>query len=305
MEKKKKTTKSGKKNNSTKKNTTKKVAAKTTTKKATAKKTTQTTKKTQAPKKIEKKVEKEEVKPIEVEEEKVEKVVEEVKPVETKEEILEKTIIFDGKQKRNLQEVVDKLEEETVVVEDKVIKRSKLKKILIIIIAIAMVLVLSASLAYIASQMKPSTKANKSTQTTGSNIYEKAKGNRVKPVEDTEKEIDSQEKYEHIVTITLDQFETKALNKDDMVVLVASSSCSSCIQFEPTIEKVFAELDRKIYRIDIKSFKDDDDNEFRDFFAYNVTPTIFAVKDGVVVADTGRTGRMSEEDLKDWINKNA
>ena len=298
MEEKKKTTQtSKKKNNSTRKpatktTQTKKVAPKKTTSKKTTPKKTQPKKvapKKTAPKKVTKKVEK--VKPVEP-----------VAKVETKEEKLEKTIIFDGKQNKNLKEVVEKLEEQNVVVEDKVIKRSKVRKILIIIVAIGMVLVAAASLAYISSQRRINRHSN---ERTGSNIHEKAKENKIVPVEDTEKEItDIKEKYEHIITINLAQFETKALNKDDMIVLVASSSCSSCIKYEPDIEEVFKELDKKIYRIDIKDMKEEEIKIFRSYYAFTVTPTIFVVKDGIVVADTAKTGRMSQEQLKEWLDKN-
>jgi len=291
MEEKKKTTSTKKKSSGTKKSTTKKTTTKVAAKKTTTKKTTPkkaTTKKT-APKKIEKVVEvKEEVPKIE-----------EPTHVETKEEILEKTIIFDGKQKRNLKEVIDRLEEENVVVEDKIIKRSKVRKALIFITAVAMFLIASAALAYVLSQQKTERHYN---ETTGSNIYEKAKEKKIKQVD--EEEVESKEKYEHIVTISLSQFETKAYNKENMVVLVASSSCSSCIQFEPDIEKVFSTLDEKIYRLDIKSMSDEEIDTFRDYFAFTVTPTIFIVKDGVIVADTAKTGRMTIDELTEWLNKN-
>ena len=287
MEEKKKKTQTKKKNTNNKKTSSKKVVAKKkTTKKTTPKKPTTKTAsvKKEAPKKVEKPVE-------EIKEEK-----------ETKEELaLEKTIIFDSKQKRNLQEVVDRLEEENVVVDDKVIKRSKVRKILIIIIAIAMVLIFAASIAYVASQLKIEHHKN---ETTGSNIYEKAKAKKVEPSEKIE-EKQTEEQYKHIITIDLNQFETKAANKDEMIVLVASSSCSSCIQFEPDVEKVFAELDKEIYRIDIKTMSDEEINDFREYYAFTITPTIFVVKDGVVVADTARTGRMTVEDLKEWLNKNS
>ena len=301
MEEKKKATSAKKTSSTTKKSTTKKTPKtsaskkatttkttpkKTTTKKATTKKAT-TTKKV-APKKIE--PTKEEVK-------------KEAKTVETiKEEALEKTIIFNSQQKRNLKEVVDKLDEETVVVDDKVIKRSIVRKYLIIIIAVAMVLVAAASIAYIASQQKT---ARHSNETTGSNIYEKAKAKKIEPVEKADEEVETEEKYEHIITIDLKKFETKAANKDEMIVLVASSSCGSCIQFEPDVEKVFAELNKNIYRIDIKSMTEEEINTFREYYAFTITPTIFVVKDGVVVADTARTGRMQPEELKEWLNKNS
>ena len=49
---------------------------------------------------------------------------------------------------------------------------------------------------------------------------------------------------------------------------------------------------------------DEEINTFRDYFAFTVTPTIFIVKDGVVVADTAKTGRMTIDDLTEWLNKN-
>ncbi len=291
MEEKKKTTSTKKKSSGTKKSTTKKTTTKVASKKATTKTAPKktTTKKTTTTKKVAPK--------------KIEPKVEEVKKEETKkEEALEKTIIFNSKQKRNLKEVVDKLEEETVVVDDKVIKRSVVRKYLIIIIAVAMVLVAAASIAYVASQQKVERHRN---ETTGSNIYEKAKAKKIEPVkEEEEREVETEEKYEHIITIDLKTFESKAANKDEMIVLVASSSCSSCVQFEPDVEKVFAELDKKIYRVDIKSMNEEEINAFREYYAFTITPTIFVVKDGVVVADTARTGRMKPEDLKEWLDKN-
>ena len=157
-----------------------------------------------------------------------------------------------------------------------------------------MVLIFAASIAYVASQLKIEHHKN---ETTGSNIYEKAKAKKVEPSEKIE-EKQTEEQYKHIITIDLNQFETKAANKDEMIVLVASSSCSSCIQFEPDVEKVFAELDKDIYRIDIKTMSDEEINDFREYYAFTITPTIFVVKDGVVVADTARTGRMTVEDRR-------
>ena len=59
----------------------------------------------------------------------IEKIIEVEVDNEEGESLLERTLIFDGRENQNLAEVVQKLEEENVVLEDKIIKRSKGKKI--------------------------------------------------------------------------------------------------------------------------------------------------------------------------------
>jgi len=289
MEEKKKTNQTNKKKTTTTKkaNATKKTSAKKVAPKASPKKTNQPKKKPQVkknpPKKIEKKVVKEETPKIKVTEE---------------EARLEKTIIFDGNQRKNLREVVEKLEEENVVVDDKVIKRSKFNRIAVIVLAIAMVLVAAGATAYVLSQKEIE---RKNRQTLNSNIYEKIKNNNIEIQEET-KDVSGNDYYENIQTITLSQFENKVLNKENMAVLVASSTCYDCIAFEPTINKVFKDINKKIYRLDIVEFNQEEINRFRTYYSFTSTPTIFIVKDGVVTADLVKS--QTEKDLKDWIDKN-
>lgn len=287
-----------KKKTTTKKTTTAK--KKTTTKKASTA-TKSTTAKKVAPKKTATKktatkktvVEKEEVKPTPV--------------VEETEAKLEKTIIFDGKQNKNLKEVVEKLEEENVVVEDKVVKRSKIRQVLVFILAVAMVVILAAATAYVISQRRTELKNN---QTINSDIYSKVSvnNNTGKKTNDDDVEVAEEadsEKYDNIVTINLAQFESKVLKKEDMVVLVASSTCYGCIRFEPIIDEVFGEREQKVYRLDIVKMAQEDVNRFRTYYAFTVTPTLFVLKNGVVTADTGKTGYMEKEKLEEWLKENA
>lgn len=299
MEEKKKTNQTSKK----KTTTTKKVAAKktTTAKKTTAKKAP--AKKATAPKKVAAKAPaKKKVAP-----KKVEKPVEpkvEVEPVK-EEAKLEKTIIFDGKQKQNLKEVVEKLETENVVVEDKVIKRSAFKRIAIVVIAIAMVVIAAASAGYVISQKETEKRNN---QTLNSNVYEKVKENKENkkvPELDKTKEVEANSDYSNIETLNLAQFEDLVVTKKNMVVLVASSTCYGCITFEPVVNEVFKEKNQTVYRLDVISLSKDELTRFRTYYAFTVTPTLFVIKDGVVVADTARTGAMSKADLTKWVNENV
>lgn len=296
-----KKTQPAKKSTSTKTTTTKKKTTSPAKKTQAAKKTTQV-KKTQAKKPTAKKtaakkpatkqpVKKQEVKKPEVKETK-------------KEEALEKTIIFDGRQNKNLAEVVEKLEEKNVVLDDKVVKRSKGKKIAIIIISILMVAVVIADIIFIVNYYKQEKINN---QTTTSNIYDKVKKNYkdVKDikVEDEKKTTDDEKEiYSNIQTITVKEFEEKAYNKENMFVMISSSTCYHCITFEPTVNKVFKSLNKTIYRIDVASTNQTEIDRFRTYYAFNVTPTIFVVKNGVVTNDT--TGSIDEENLTKWVNDN-
>ncbi len=266
---------------------------------STKKKTTpSTTKKKTATSELPKKqVEKTNVKP----ENKIEKEVEKISK-EEKDILLEKTIIFDGTQSKNLSDVVNKLEEDKVVLDDRVIKRSKARKVIIIILVIAMLAVAGITAKYVTDQIAESKRIK---ETLNSNIYAKAseKYEKEEDVEDSENsDLIKDIKYENIETITLSDFEKKALNKEDMIVLVASTTCYSCITFEPVIDEVFNDLGKTIYRLNITSMSKDDVTRFRTYYAFKSTPTIFVIRDGIVVADV--RGAMNEENLKRWLDEN-
>ncbi len=280
MEDKKKKKNNTKKSNNVKKNSNSK---KTTAKKAVAKKPT-------AQKTTPKKAEVKKPAPKKVEPKKVEK------------EELEKTIIFDGRQNKNLKEVVEKLEKDNVVVENKVVKRSKGRAIAIGVIACLMVCVAVAATWYVVHEK---TKDNENKQTINSNIYKKVNRNvkdKEKKNELTTNDVD-EKVYDEIENITLKTFEEKALAKEDMLILVASNTCYHCATFEPIVNEVLKEKDKTIYRLDIAKLTNTEVERFRTYYAFTVTPTIFVVKEGVVKAET--TGSMSKEDFQKWVEENV
>lgn len=295
MEEKKTKTKSGtKKTTSTKKKTTTSVTKAST--KATPKKsraTKETTKKTTTPKKVVKKTP-----PKKITTPKEEKLEEK----KTTSESLEKTIIFDGNQSKNILEVVDKLEEENVCLDDKVIKRSKIKKYIIIILTILIFVVIGSTIGYI---VNTHIKEKENNQTLNSNIYKKVNAN-YKTINDIEENKGSsltEDEYENIEDITLAEFEKKNYNKENMTIFVSSTTCYHSITFESVIDKVYGSLDKKIYRINITSLTDEEIERFRTYYAFKVTPTIFTIKDGIVTSEV--TGTMTEEELTTWAKENS
>lgn len=295
MEEKKTKTKSGtKKTTSTKKKTTTsvtKASTKATPKKSSA--TKKTTKKTTTPKKVVKKTP-----PKKITTPKEEKLEEK----KTTSESLEKTIIFDGNQSKNILEVVDKLEEENVCLDDKVIKRSKIKKYIIIILTILIFVVIGSTIGYI---VNTHIKEKENNQTLNSNIYKKVNAN-YKTINDIEENKGSsltEDEYENIEDITLAEFEKKNYNKENMTIFVSSTTCYHSITFESVIDKVYGSLDKKIYRINITSLTDEEIERFRTYYAFKVTPTIFTIKDGIVTSEV--TGTMTEEELTTWAKENS
>ena len=215
---------------------------------------------------------------------------------------LEKTIIFNGAEKKNITDVVKKLEEENVVVENKVIKRSKVKKAIIIIITIIMIALVAGTIYYIVDNQIV---AKENNLTINSDIHKKATRN-YKSVSDINKNAESKNKiedieYSNIQTLTLGEFEEKAYNKEDMIVIVSSATCYSCISFEPVLNETLQELEKNIYRINITNFTTNEKDRFRTYYAFTATPTMFKVKDGKVTADY--KGTMNAEELKDWLIK--
>lgn len=254
---------------------------------------------TKAAKKAEPKVEKEQIEKVEEPIVTEEKIIE----IETKEDNLEKTLIFDGRENQNLAEVVKKLEAENVILEDKVIKRSKGKKIAVMILtALIFITIIGTAIYVIHSEIEREI----NSQTLDSNIFDKV-SNQYSSVDeiDTEKKTDSdldKEDYENIESITLGEFEKKILKKEDMIVIVTSTTCLYSIEYEPIVDEVFKSLDKKIYRINITSLTTEETERFRTYYAFTTTPTIFTIKNGIAKKEL--VGQMTKEELEDWLKEN-
>ncbi len=245
---------------------------------------------TEVKKEVEEKALLEEVSPKEVEKEVVDSAAE-------KHEALEKTIIFDGVQDKNLDDVVDKLEEDNVVLEDKVIKRSKTKRAVIVLLIIAIVVILIAATCYVVNNEN----INSSTQNLKENIYQKVNKVIKNDGELTSKQEPEslEEDYEHIETISLADLEKKIVDKEDMVVLIASTNCYYSAAYEPIVDEVFAENDKVAYRINVTTLSDDEAQRLASYYHVQHTPTIFSIKDGYITAELSRT--TTKEDLDKWL----
>ena len=286
----KKSTTSKKTASSAKKTTTKTPAKKTTTK-TPAKKTA--TKKTE-PKKT---IKKEEVKEI--------KETKEVKPIEEKvkeekQQELEKTIIIDGTDKKNLEEVVNHLEDENIILKNKVIKRSKIKKYSIIVLAITIVVVAIGCAIYFINNIAD----KKIESSVNSNILEKIQQREDSSDKKSESDngITTNEYYENIKSISLTEFEDKIRNGEDVNVMIFSSTCLACAEYEPIMQPILAENDKLIYKIDILKLSETEREILLDYYHFNLTPSIFTVRDGYIKADL--VGKKDSKTFETWVKEN-
>lgn len=282
----KKSTTSKKNTSSAKKTTTKTPAKKTATKKTATKKT--------EPKKT---IKKEEVKEI--------KETKEVKPIEEKvkeekQQELEKTIIIDGTDKKNLEEVVNHLEDENIILKNKVIKRSKIKKYSIIVLAITIVVVAIGCAIYFINNIAD----KKIESSVNSNILEKIqqREDSSDKKSDSDNGITTNEYYENIKSISLTEFEDKIRNGEDVNVMIFSSTCLACAEYEPIMQPILAENDKLIYKIDILKLSETEREILLDYYHFNLTPSIFTVRDGYIKADL--VGKKDSKTFETWVKEN-
>ena len=212
-------------------------------------------------------------------------------------EKLEKTLIFDGRENENLREVIENMEEENVVLDDKVVKRSKVKHYTIVALAILIAIIVIFNVIYVSYKFYENNKVDKTVET---NIYDKVK-------EQTKgKEVDSEEvsktAYKHIEEITLSTLESKIINNEDLNIMVFSSTCYACATFEPVIETVLENQNKMIYKIDVTKLESDEIDILRSYYAYTKTPTIFTIREGIVKSEL--VGAISENDFATWAEEN-
>ena len=108
--------------------------------------------------------------------------------------------------------------------------------------------------------------------------------------------------YSTIETISLQDFERKVLAKEDMNVIVSSSTCYYCLAFEPIVHEVLTELGKKVYRINTYALNDEDLKTFRSYYPYTTTPTIFTTKDGNIKNEL--VGARNKEKFMEWAKDN-
>ncbi len=235
----------------------------------------------------------------------VKKEAPEVKKELTKEEKLERTMIFDGTQRKNLEEVVNKIGEDKVVLKDKVIKRRPINKYIIWALSALIVITLIGSLGAIKKEQKRIKQNTEpaSFERLNAEDYKQTDGSEIRnTVKDTNKDTDVEIKYSNLKTITIDEFAVKIAEGEKMLVMISSETCSFSILAETDYNRVLSEEKRLMYRLDITAMTDEENSRLRNIYPYTATPTVLAVKDGSIVSEV--EGTQTESEFRNWVRSN-
>ncbi len=224
--------------------------------------------------------------------------------VETNEEKLEKTMVFDGRQRKNLTEVVNKLEEDKVVLKDKVVKRKPINKVAIQVLIVLIVASIVYSAVVVRKELKKAStlSVNVDNERLNPEDYQKIDPATI-PAGETIKDNPVEIKYSNLETISLDEFEAKVAEGEKMLALISSETCSFSITAEPVYNKVLLSEKKKMYRLDITLMNADETTRLRDFYPFTATPTVIAVKEGQVVSEV--EGKLSDEEFRSWVKNNS
>lgn len=84
--------------------------------------------------------------------------------------------------------------------------------------------------------------------------------------------------------------ETKLNNKDDFVLVVGSSTCSACENYEVTMKDIMTKNDIEIFFLDLNSLSDEEYTKVYSKFHVNSTPTTIFIKQG---EETGTHNRIT------------
>ena len=121
----------------------------------------------------------------------------------------------------------------------------------------------------------------------------------------------------HIKEVSYSEYEKKIKDNDYTIVLLASPSCTHCMQYKPLMNKVADDFGLEVYYIDVSSrnLKNDEYMSLHDNISvlkdvYNdegepsiSTPTTVIYKDGVEI--DAELGNIGEKGFLDLLNRNG
>lgn len=270
---------------------------------------------------LEKKIE---TKPVSLKEEKKSKPKVELEPKKSKEpkkeeikekiddiakenaEQLEKTMIFDGSQRKNLEDVVNKLNEDNIILKDKIVKRNPVNRNIIIILSVAIITIIIGCIIYSINYSK-----NNKTENDNNSILNTDNYNKIETVDGTnnnsnnnsDNDSNDQIKYSNIENISIDDFEVKIAEGENITALISSETCYFCVTFEPIANDVLKEQNQVAYRLNITNMSTEEVNRLRNYYAFTSTPTLLSIKNGAVA--TATEGALSAEEFTEWLKNNS
>lgn len=76
------------------------------------------------------------------------------------------------------------------------------------------------------------------------------------------------------------ELETKLNNKEDFVLVIGSSTCVACEDYEETMKDIMTKNDIEIFFLDLNALTDEENTKAYSKFHVNSTPTTIFIKEG-------------------------
>lgn len=102
-------------------------------------------------------------------------------------------------------------------------------------------------------------------------------------------------KYTSYVQITYDEYKQLFKEKRSFILYLGSKTCSHCMEFKPTLEKIISEYNIEVKYLDVSELSDSEYEQVKSATKLQGTPTIVFVTSGNVLTDPRIIGAVSYE----------
>jgi predicted bacteriocin transport accessory protein len=92
--------------------------------------------------------------------------------------------------------------------------------------------------------------------------------------------VSSKDDKEYFISLSYEELLEKLENKESFLLCVSSTTCSHCASFKPKLKEVAEDYEVEIYYTDINLYSEEDNENFRNTYKIDGTPTTLIFKDG-------------------------
>ena len=90
----------------------------------------------------------------------------------------------------------------------------------------------------------------------------------------------AEEDYTNLVSISLNELETKLDNKETFILVISQTGCSHCQQYLPELDRTLKTYSLTANVLNITDLSEDESNTLSQHFNFSGTPTTIFIHDG-------------------------
>lgn len=113
-------------------------------------------------------------------------------------------------------------------------------------------------------------------------------------------------KLEGYTKITYEDFKKKIENKETFPLVIGSSECSACANYEIVMTSFIKDYQIEVFMIDLLGLDEEEYNELKTSVSFTGTPTTVFYKDGKLTSYYNRIdGSVTKNAVKDYFKNNG